>query len=146
MRPDRSCFIPLFGELRIANVAAQTRIVSVARIRLDSRKSVRPFKGIICADISEFESHMRSHAVGLSALDVPGAYQFSTNQPRSPVSLGKNAGKSLPSNMITNRLARLGSSRMLLVEETREPVASPSSSRPTTRSGLPASRSSPRAV
>jgi hypothetical protein len=39
----------------------------VAGIRLDSRKSVRPFKGIICPDISEFESHMLSHAVGLSA-------------------------------------------------------------------------------
>jgi hypothetical protein len=36
--------------------AAQTRIVSVARIRLDSRQSVRSFKGIICGDISEFES------------------------------------------------------------------------------------------
>jgi hypothetical protein len=35
---------------------AQTRVVSVARIRLDPRKSVRPFKGIICGDISEFES------------------------------------------------------------------------------------------
>ena len=37
-------------------VAARTRIVSAARIRLDHRKSVRPFKGIICGDISEFES------------------------------------------------------------------------------------------
>jgi hypothetical protein len=44
--------------------AAQTRARSVARIRLDPRKSVRPFKGIICGDISEFESHMPSHAVG----------------------------------------------------------------------------------
>src|SRR5947209_13877963 len=43
-------------ELRIPNAAAQTRIVSKARIRLDSRKSVRSFKGIICVDISEFES------------------------------------------------------------------------------------------
>jgi hypothetical protein len=32
------------------------RVVSVARIRLDSRKSVRRFKGIFCHDISEFES------------------------------------------------------------------------------------------
>src|SRR5262249_25681364 len=45
-------------ELRIPNAAAQTRIVSKARIRLDSRKSVRSFKGIICVDISEFESYM----------------------------------------------------------------------------------------
>ena len=36
----------------------------MARIRLDSRKSVRSFKGIICVDISEFESYMPSHAVG----------------------------------------------------------------------------------
>jgi hypothetical protein len=50
-------------ELRIPNAAAQTRIVSVARIRLNSRKSVRSFKGIICGDISEFESYMPSHAV-----------------------------------------------------------------------------------
>src|SRR5207245_2584473 len=33
--------------------ADQTRIVSVARIRLDSWTFVRPFKGIFCADISE---------------------------------------------------------------------------------------------
>jgi hypothetical protein len=38
--------------------------VSKARIRLGSRKSVRSFKGIICVDISEFESYMPSHAVG----------------------------------------------------------------------------------
>jgi hypothetical protein len=36
----------------------------VAKIRLDSRKSTRPFKGIICDDISEFESHMPSQTVG----------------------------------------------------------------------------------
>jgi hypothetical protein len=54
-------------ELRIPNAAAQTRIVSKARIRLDSGKSVRSFKGIICVDISEFESYMPSHAVDLSA-------------------------------------------------------------------------------
>jgi hypothetical protein len=53
----------LTSELHLPNAAAQTRIVSVARIRLDSRKSVRPFKGIICDDISEFESYMPSHAV-----------------------------------------------------------------------------------
>ena len=43
--------------------AAQTRMVSVARIRLVSRKSARLFKGIICNDISEFESHMPSQLV-----------------------------------------------------------------------------------
>jgi hypothetical protein len=46
-----------------AETAAQTRIVSKARTRLDSRKSVRSFKGIICVDISEFESYMPSQAV-----------------------------------------------------------------------------------
>jgi hypothetical protein len=48
--PAPSCVSP--------GTAAQTRIVSVARIRLDSRKSVRPFKEIICGDISEFESSL----------------------------------------------------------------------------------------
>src|SRR5215831_3381997 len=51
-------------ELRIPGAAAQTRIVSKARIGLDSRKSVRSFKKIICVDISEFESSHASHAVG----------------------------------------------------------------------------------
>ena len=50
-------------ELRITGAAAQTRLVSVARIRLVSRKSTRLFKGIICDDISEFESHMPSQPV-----------------------------------------------------------------------------------
>src|SRR5919201_512432 len=50
-------------ELRIPGAAAQTRVVSVARIRLGPRESVRSFKGIICLDISEFESYMPSHAV-----------------------------------------------------------------------------------
>ena len=40
----------------VPNAAAQMRIVSKASIRLDSRKSVRSFKEIICVDISEFES------------------------------------------------------------------------------------------
>jgi hypothetical protein len=39
------------------------RIVSVAGMRSDSWKSVGPFKGIICADVSEFESDHPSHAV-----------------------------------------------------------------------------------
>jgi hypothetical protein len=58
-------------QLGIDNAAAQTRIVSKARIRLDSRKSLRSFKGIICDDISEFESYMPSHAVGLSQVRSP---------------------------------------------------------------------------
>jgi hypothetical protein len=50
-------------ELRIPGAAAQTRMVSAAEIRRGSGKSARAFKGIICDDISEFESYMPSHAV-----------------------------------------------------------------------------------
>jgi len=45
-------------ELRIPSAAAQTRMVSGARIRLVSGKSPRLSKGIICDDISEFESSL----------------------------------------------------------------------------------------
>jgi hypothetical protein len=38
-----------------------------ARIQRDPRKFARPFKRIIRNDVSEFESHMPSHAVGLWA-------------------------------------------------------------------------------
>src|SRR5262249_61605121 len=54
----------LMPELRVLNAAAQTLIVYVDRIRLDSHKSMRPFTGIICNDVSEFESFHASHAVG----------------------------------------------------------------------------------
>jgi hypothetical protein len=53
------------SELRILHVAAHTRIVSVARIRLHSGESVRHFKGMFCDDISEFESDQLSQAVRL---------------------------------------------------------------------------------
>ncbi len=53
-------------ERHVPSGAAQTRVVSVARIRPGSRNSVRPFKGIICGDISEFESHRPSQAVPVS--------------------------------------------------------------------------------
>ena len=56
-------------------VAAQTRIVSAAGIRLDHRKSVRPFKGRFCNNISEFESYMPSQAVrSLSASGIVPGY------------------------------------------------------------------------
>src|SRR5215831_10620157 len=51
-------------ELLIPGAAAQTRVVSMAGIRLGSWESARAFKGIICDDISEFESSHASHAVG----------------------------------------------------------------------------------
>src|SRR4029077_17934943 len=40
-------------ELRISAAAAQTRVVSIAGIRLGSWESPRAFKGIVCDDISE---------------------------------------------------------------------------------------------
>ena len=63
--------------------AAQTRVVSMAAIRLDSRKSVRPFKGIICADVSEFESYMPSHAVGSLPANMPARLE-QLAAPRDP--------------------------------------------------------------
>src|SRR2546430_547441 len=53
-----SAEIVALPERRFPSAAAQTRIVSVARIRLDLPKSVRPFKGIFCNDVSEFESSL----------------------------------------------------------------------------------------
>ena len=66
VRAERLLKIPAepSPELRIPNAAAQTRVVSMAAIRLGSWESVRAFKGIIYDDISEFESYMPSHAVG----------------------------------------------------------------------------------
>jgi hypothetical protein len=47
----------------------------VAGIRLDSRKSVQPFKGIFCDDISEFESSIPSQAV-LSLWAMSGLQKY----------------------------------------------------------------------
>ena len=73
VRAERLLKIPAepSPELRIPGAAAQTRMVSMAGIRLGSWESARAFKGIICDDISEFESHMPSHAVGLSQVRSP---------------------------------------------------------------------------
>jgi hypothetical protein len=59
-------FVLALGSSCAPTVAAQTRIVSMARIRLDPWKSVRP-----CHDISEFESYMPSHAVRSLPANVP---------------------------------------------------------------------------
>jgi hypothetical protein len=69
VRAERLLKIPAepSPELRIPRAAAQTRMVSVAEIRRGSGKSARAFKGIICDDISEFESSHPSHAVGSPA-------------------------------------------------------------------------------
>src|SRR6516165_560481 len=63
------------AELRIPGAAAQTRVVSMAGIRLGSGKSARPFKGIICVDISEFESSHPSQAVRSPPADTGAAAQ-----------------------------------------------------------------------
>src|SRR5437660_12615074 len=66
VRAERLLKIPAESspELRIPGAAAQTRVVSLAAIRLGSWESARAFKGIIRDDISGFESHMRSQRVG----------------------------------------------------------------------------------
>jgi hypothetical protein len=65
VRAERLLTIPAepSPELRIPGAAAQTRVVSVAEIRLGSWESARPFKRIFCDDISEIESSHPSHAV-----------------------------------------------------------------------------------
>jgi hypothetical protein len=63
IRAERSCVS--------ARPQLKRELVSKARIQLDQRKSVRPLKGIFCDDISEFESYMPSHAVGLSQVRSP---------------------------------------------------------------------------
>src|SRR6266513_216956 len=69
--------------------AAQTRVVSAARIRLDPRKSVRSYKGIIYGGISEFESYMPSHAVrslgASSGLQKPATQPGVQPCPRCPI-------------------------------------------------------------
>ena len=75
-------------ELRTPGAAAQTRIVSKARIRLDSRKSVRSFKGIICVDISEFESYMPRHAVS-SLRSGERAWFSPSREQTSPARVGR---------------------------------------------------------
>src|SRR5437868_11971768 len=55
----------LRGRAAYPGAAAQTRMVCVAEIRRGSGKSARAVRGIICDDISEFESHMPRHQFGL---------------------------------------------------------------------------------
>src|SRR2546430_2622207 len=45
-------------ELRIPGAAAQTRVVSMAGIRLDRRKSTRLFKGIIATSVEFIAGHV----------------------------------------------------------------------------------------
>jgi hypothetical protein len=70
-----------------------------------SRESVRPFKGIICGDISEFESYHPSHAVG--SLRTPDGFgcQFSA-QRKSRVS-GASIGRYCCSGLAGSRAVDL---------------------------------------
>jgi hypothetical protein len=92
--------------------AAQTRIVSVATIWLVARKSARPFKGIIFPDVSEFESYMPSHAVGLwaSSRQVAESPVFKVmrkvREQEKPLGLGAACG-----NECSAALARFGNMR-----------------------------------
>src|SRR5690349_20878200 len=65
--------------------AAQTRVVSLAGIRLRSWESARVFKGIICADVSEFESYMPSHAVGSPPRDIRRPLKTNSSHPSHPL-------------------------------------------------------------
>ena len=58
VRAERLLKIPAepSPELRIPGAAAQTRVVSLAEIGFGSYESAQLFKGIICDDVSEFES------------------------------------------------------------------------------------------
>jgi len=57
-------------ELRTPTASKNAK-VSVTRIRLDSWRSVRPFKEIICGAVSEFESYMVGHVRLARIRDTP---------------------------------------------------------------------------
>jgi hypothetical protein len=76
-----------------ATAAAQTRMVSVAGVRLDSRKSMRLFKGIIWDDISEFESHMPGHAAW-SLWAMSGLRNYAQQRPGLLIACFNSASRS----------------------------------------------------
>src|SRR5262245_53955912 len=59
----RSALEPALGPSCASPTRSSNANSLCRQFRLDSRKSVRPFKGIICDDVSEFESCMPSQAV-----------------------------------------------------------------------------------
>ena len=69
-------------ELRITGAAAQTRMVSVARIRLVSRKSPRLFKGIICDDISEPRFRITRQISHLRPIQALAAFKKGRAEPQ----------------------------------------------------------------
>src|SRR6516164_6543349 len=59
---------------------------------VDHEKSVRPFKGIFCRDISEFESYMPSQAVrSLSASGMKGSQSIWAFEPPAERRPGRRA-------------------------------------------------------
>jgi hypothetical protein len=87
-------------ELRISAAAAQTRVVSIAGIRLGPWESARAFKGIVCDDISEFESYMPSHAVQ----SPPAQMWRSGSMPSCPASGRPSYLAAMDSPVATRRL------------------------------------------
>ena len=110
--------------MRIPNAAAQTLIISVARIRVYPRKSARAFKGIICADVSEFESSHPSHAVR--------SPWRTNNDPRANVPTGGRVAWSQPlagrPTMAEGERPHRGFLFALKMRPTTTPVASTSKS------------------
>ena len=51
---------------------------------------MRPFKGIICADVSEFESYMPSHAVGSLPANMPARLE-QLAAPRDPPAIDQES-------------------------------------------------------
>src|SRR6266516_4378333 len=63
-RPRRNAWLRSWHEARAASPQRRSSNAN-GLCGQNSAGSVRPFKEIFCDDISEFESHMPSHAVGL---------------------------------------------------------------------------------
>jgi hypothetical protein len=79
--------------LCIPNAAAQTRMLSAARIHADCRKSVRAFKRMICDDISEFgpclAARCREHQRDPDDCVAPGVFFYRSHVLRSPARTSK---------------------------------------------------------
>jgi transposase len=109
-------------ELRIPNAAAQTRIVSKARIRLDSRKSMRSFKGIICTSIVRVHQHgacitrNRRQSMGRSRGGLTSKIHAVVDTNGLPVRLALTAGEAHDNRLAGRLLSRLKSGAMLLAD------------------------------
>jgi hypothetical protein len=86
----------------------------VARIRLDQRKSVRPFKGIFWDDISEFESYMPSQP-------VRSLWRFAEGHlgPSRPRKIGQLA--TMPGYSLERLLCRAAGEKLTALPWNRDP-------------------------